>query len=52
MDDLVSTGLEELDSVYASPSDFQHLRQKELTKGKALLQTFVQQCHDAKVLFR
>jgi nucleotide-binding universal stress UspA family protein len=43
-------GLEELDSVYASPSDFQHLRQMERTKGKALIQTFVQQCHDAKIV--
>lgn len=42
-------GLEELDSVYASPSDFQHLRRTERAKGAALIQTFVKQCNDAEV---
>jgi len=42
-------GLEELDSVYASPSDFQHSRHKERVKGRALIQTFVKQCHDAQI---
>jgi len=42
-------GLEELDSVYASPSDFQHLRHKERSKGLALIKTFIKQCHDAEI---
>ena len=42
------SGLEELDSVYASPSDFQHLRHKERAKGTTLIQTFVEQCNDAQ----
>ncbi|KAG0606761.1 hypothetical protein M758_9G165200 [Ceratodon purpureus] len=42
-------GLEELDSVYASPSDFQHLRHKELAKGIALIQTFVKRCNDVQI---
>jgi len=49
MTDLVISGLEELDSVYASPSDFQRSRHRERVKGKALIETFVKQCHDAQV---
>lgn len=50
MSSLVISGLEELDSIYASPSDFQHSRHKERAKGRALIQTFVKQCHNAQVL--
>uniref|UniRef100_A0A7I4D3M9 Uncharacterized protein n=1 Tax=Physcomitrium patens TaxID=3218 RepID=A0A7I4D3M9_PHYPA len=43
-------GLKELDSVYASPSDFQHLRHEERAKGASLIQYFIQKCHDSEVL--
>ena len=42
-------GLEELDSVYASPSDFEHLNHKETCKGLALLEKFVKLCNEAEV---
>ncbi|XP_024387815.1 universal stress protein A-like protein [Physcomitrium patens] len=42
-------GLEELDSVYASQSDFQHLKHKELCRGLALLQIFVKKCNDLEI---
>lgn len=44
------SGLKELDSVYASPSDFQHLRHEERAKGASLIQYFIQKCHDSEVL--
>jgi nucleotide-binding universal stress UspA family protein len=42
-------GLKELDSVYASPSDFQHLRHEERAKGASLIQHFIQKCHDSEI---
>ena len=44
-----AAGLEELDSVYASPSDFKHLNHKETCKGLALLEKFVKLCNEAQV---
>lgn len=42
-------GFDDVDSVYASPDDFRHMRERNKAKGLHLLEFFVNKCHEIGV---
>lgn len=39
-----------MDSIYASPPDFQRMKQRDKIRGLHLLEHFVNQCHQLEVI--
>ncbi|KAL0735882.1 hypothetical protein Bca4012_012092 [Brassica carinata] len=42
-------GFDDVDSIYASPDDFRHMRERNKAKGLHLLEFFVNKCHEIGV---
>lgn len=47
--DLWELGFDDVDSIYASPDDFRHMRERNKAKGLHLLEFFVNKCHEIGV---
>ncbi|KAF6155444.1 hypothetical protein GIB67_019970 [Kingdonia uniflora] len=45
----VAIGFDDMDSVYASPGDFQDMKRRDKAKGLHLLEYFVGRCHEIGV---
>ena len=45
-----SKGFDDVDSIYASPADFQSMKQRDKIRGTHLLEYFVNQCHQLGVV--
>ncbi|KAG8059683.1 hypothetical protein GUJ93_ZPchr0002g24853 [Zizania palustris] len=42
-------GFDDMDSIYASPADFQKMKQRDKIRGLHLLEYFVNQCHQLEI---
>lgn len=45
-----SLGFDDMDSIYASPEDFQSIKHRDRARGLHLLEYFVNRCHEIGVL--
>lgn len=49
IDILLCLGFDDMDSIYASPDDFQSMNNRDKKRGLHLLEYFVHRCHEIGV---